>query len=172
MSSIFIRTIRTPIGEMTAGVTDKGLCMLEYDDPARMKKHQSAFKDSYTLIDADASNPLLNQLERELDAYFEKELKIFETPIDLIGTDFQQKVWNELLTIQYGSTRSYLEQSKAVGDVNAIRAVANANGQNRISIVVPCHRVIGSNGSLTGYGGKLWRKKYLLELESNQQSLF
>jgi len=172
MRMIHTRSIQTPIGEMYAGATENGICMLEYDDPTRIKKHKSAFSDNYELREADPSNELLTQLEKELEAYFKMESKTFDVALDLIGTDFQQKVWTELLNIPFGVTRSYLDQSKSVGDVNAIRAVANANGQNRISIVVPCHRVIGSNGSLTGYGGKLWRKKFLLELESNQGSLF
>jgi methylated-DNA-[protein]-cysteine S-methyltransferase len=85
--------------------------------------------------------------------------------LELEGTDFQKKVWNELLNIQYGETKSYLQISKILGDVSAIRAVANANGQNRISIIIPCHRVIGSNGNLTGYAGGIWRKKWLLDHE-------
>jgi AraC family transcriptional regulator of adaptative response/methylated-DNA-[protein]-cysteine methyltransferase len=87
------------------------------------------------------------------------------------GTGFQQKVWKELLKIPYGTTRTYFQQAKALGDPKAIRAVAHANAMNRIAILVPCHRVIGSNGKLTGYGGGLWRKQWLLELESRQMTL-
>ena len=115
---------------------------------------------------------ILNRLENELNDYFKGNLKEFTIPLDLIGTDFQKKVWNELIKIPFGETRSYKEQSIAVGDLLAIRAVANANAKNKIAIVVPCHRVIGSDGTLTGYAGGKKRKKFLLELESKQLNLF
>ena len=110
----------------------------------------------------------------QLREYFEGQRNHFDFKLNPQGTDFQQKVWQELLNIPYGKTLSYLELSKKLGDVKAIRAVASANGRNPLWIVVPCHRVIGTNGSLTGYAGGLWRKKWLLEHESptGQQSLF
>ena len=172
MGLLYSRKIKTPIGSMHAAASSNGICMFEYDDPLRVGKNHSVFEESFEIQDAPSDHDLLNQLEKELFEYFAGDRKSFSLKLDLIGTDFQRNVWNELLNIEYGTTRSYLEQSKALGDINAIRAVANANGQNRISIIVPCHRVIGSNGSLTGYGGELWRKKYLLELESEQLSLF
>ena len=110
----------------------------------------------------------------QLDEYFNGSRKKFNLKLNPQGTDFQKKVWTELLNISFGKSRTYLEQSKKLGDVKAIRAVASANGKNPIWIIVPCHRVIGSDGSLTGYAGGLWRKKWLLEHESGvkQQSLF
>lgn len=110
----------------------------------------------------------------QLQEYFSGTRRLFELKLNLKGTDFQKSVWQELLNIPYGKTISYLELSKRLGDVKAIRAAAAANGQNPFWIVVPCHRVIGSDGSLTGYAGGLWRKKWLLEHESpyKQQSLF
>lgn len=110
----------------------------------------------------------------QLNEYFEGTRTHFDLQINLEGTPFQKKVWNELKTIPYGKTLSYLELSRQLGDVKAIRAVANANGKNPLWIVIPCHRVIGSDGSLTGYAGGLHRKKWLLEHESpyKQQSLF
>lgn len=110
----------------------------------------------------------------QLNDYFEGKRTEFNFKMNPMGTEFQQKVWRELLNIPYGKTMSYLELSKNVGDVKAIRAVASANGKNPLWIVVPCHRVIGTDGSLTGYAGGLWRKKWLLEHESptQQQSLF
>ena len=110
----------------------------------------------------------------QLQKYFEGQRSHFDFKINPQGTDFQQKVWRELLNIPFGKTMSYLDLSKKVGDVKAIRAVASANGRNPLWIVVPCHRVIGTDGSLTGYAGGLWRKKWLLEHESQskQQSLF
>jgi methylated-DNA-[protein]-cysteine S-methyltransferase len=110
--------------------------------------------------------PLLQQCRGELIEYFQGRRKVFGTPVSQEGTDFQQRVWGELLNIPYGKTISYLTLSRRLGDPKAIRAAASTNGKNRIAIIVPCHRVIGSNNELVGYGGGLWRKKILLELEA------
>ena len=117
---------------------------------------------------------ILQNAVSQLNEYFEGKRNDFDFKLNPKGTEFQQKVWKGLLQIPYGKTRTYLEQSKILGDVKAIRAVASANGKNPLWIVVPCHRVIGSDGSLTGYAGGLWRKKWLLEHENPtmQQSLF
>lgn len=116
----------------------------------------------------------LQEAVSQLQEYFEGKRQDFEFKLNPKGTDFQQKVWQELLNIPFGKTMSYMDLSKKLGDVKAIRAVASANGKNPLWIVVPCHRVIGTDGSLTGYAGGLWRKKWLLEHEtpSHQQSLF
>ena len=116
----------------------------------------------------------LKSAAQQLEQYFSKTRKTFNLKLNPIGTDFQKSVWQELLNIPFGKTRTYLEQSKLLGDAKAIRAVASANGKNPLWIVIPCHRVIGSDGSLTGYAGGIWRKKWLLEHESGvkQQSLF
>lgn len=116
----------------------------------------------------------LQEAVAQLNDYFLGKRKEFTFKLNPKGTEFQLKVWQELLTIPYGKTVSYMDITKKLGDVKAIRAVANANGKNPLWIVVPCHRVIGTDGSLTGYAGGLWRKKWLLELENptNQQSLF
>jgi methylated-DNA-[protein]-cysteine S-methyltransferase len=100
-----------------------------------------------------------------MDEYFEGSRKEFQLPLAPEGTDFQKRVWSELLNIPYGATCSYLDVARALGDANAIRAVGAANGRNPISIIIPCHRVIGADGSLTGYGGGLWRKEWLLRHE-------
>ncbi|TDE55237.1 methylated-DNA--[protein]-cysteine S-methyltransferase [Flavobacterium sp. GT3P67] len=117
---------------------------------------------------------VLQEAVSQLTGYFEGKRTDFDFALNPKGTAFQQKVWKALLDIPYGKTRTYLEQSKILGDVKAIRAVASANGKNPLWIVVPCHRVIGTDGSLTGYAGGLWRKKWLLEHENptTQQSLF
>lgn len=117
---------------------------------------------------------ILEDAVHQLTEYFEGRRKEFTLTLQLEGTEFQKKVWNELLNIPYGKTLSYLELSKKLGDVKAIRAVASANGKNPLWIIVPCHRVIGSNGDLIGYAGGLHRKKWLLEHESpvKQQTLF
>lgn len=116
----------------------------------------------------------LKEAVTQLQDYFEGKRTEFTFKLNPKGTDFQQKVWQELLNIPFGKTMSYMDLSKKLGDVKAIRAVASANGKNPLWIVIPCHRVIGTDGSLTGYAGGLWRKKWLLEHETptNQQSLF
>jgi methylated-DNA-[protein]-cysteine S-methyltransferase len=108
---------------------------------------------------------VINCIE-QLIQYFHGERRVFELPIHQTGTPFQQEVWNELMTIPYGKTISYLELARKTGDTKATRAVASANGKNNVAIIVPCHRVIGANGELVGYGGGLWRKKWLLEHEA------
>jgi len=121
--------------------------------------------------------PLLLQAVRELDEYFAGTRKVFELPLQQQGSAFQQQVWDELSKIGYGKTISYLQQSKFMNNPLGIRAIASANGKNHLLIVVPCHRVIGSDGSLTGFGAGIWRKKWLLEHEARvmgvgQTSLF
>ncbi|HYF30182.1 MAG TPA: methylated-DNA--[protein]-cysteine S-methyltransferase [Chitinophagaceae bacterium] len=120
--------------------------------------------------------PLVIQCVEELIQYFQGQRKQFDVPVYQEGTGFQQRVWSELLSISYGKTISYLELSKRLGDIKAIRAAASANGRNNIAIIVPCHRVIGSDQGLVGYGGGLWRKKWLLQHEARQvhgvQTLF
>ena len=127
--------------------------------------------------DVEISTKIPKELKEavlQLQDYFDGKRTSFTFPLNPSGTDFQKKVWDELLHIPFGKTCSYLELSKKLGDVKAIRAVASANGKNPLWIVVPCHRVIGTNGSLTGYAGGLWRKKWLLEHENpiKQESLF
>ena len=164
------KKIQTPLGEMLAIKSEKGLCMLEFFDGKSTEKQLKEIENLGEILEKD--DEILNRLETELNNYFKGNLKEFTIPLDLIGTDFQKKVWNELIKIPFGETRSYKEQSIAVGDLLAIRAVANANGKNKIAIIVPCHRVIGSDGSLTGYAGGKKRKQFLLELESQQLNLF
>ena len=117
--------------------------------------------------DMAQENALLLELEKQLKEYFAKERKEFTLPITLVGTPFQEEVWKVLQTIPYGETRTYKEQAITIGNPKGVRAVANANSKNRLSIIVPCHRVIGSNGTLTGYAGGLSRKEFLLNLEKS-----
>ncbi|MDV7186240.1 methylated-DNA--[protein]-cysteine S-methyltransferase [Lutibacter sp. TH_r2] len=126
-------------------------------------------------VDTSTEIPIcLKNCFLQLDEYFEGKRTNFNLKLNPKGTEFQQKVWKALIKVPYGKTKTYLEQSKVLGDIKAIRAVASANGKNPIWIVIPCHRIIGSDGSLTGYASGLWRKKWLLEHESGikQQSLF
>jgi len=157
--------IETPLGEMVAGATDEGICLLEFIDRRMLP---TEYKDLTRLLKTtleQGDNIHLKSLRKQLDKYFSGELKEFTIPLVTPGTDFQQAVWKELLEIPYGTTRSYQEQANALRRSDSVRAVANANGMNRISIIIPCHRVIGSNGRLTGYGGGLKRKKWLLDHE-------
>ena len=121
-----------------------------------------------------ASNEHVEQCIRQLDEYFNGQRKVFDLSLDLVGTSFQVKVWKELMNIPFGKTISYLELAKRLGDEKVIRAAASANGSNPVAILVPCHRVIGSNGDLVGYAGGLHRKKWLLEFEAGavQGTLF
>jgi AraC family transcriptional regulator, regulatory protein of adaptative response / methylated-DNA-[protein]-cysteine methyltransferase len=157
--------IETVLGSMVAGATADGLCLLEFSDRRMLP---TEYKDLMRLLKTsveDGENDHLTQLRIQLNEYFEGSRKEFSIPLVTPGSEFQKSVWKELLNIPYGTTRSYLEQSVALGKPDAIRAVANANGMNRISIVIPCHRVIGSDGHLTGYGGGLRRKRWLLDHE-------
>ena len=162
---ILTRIIPTPIGDMVAGATDDGICLLEFTD-RRMLNTEYKILGRYLKDEIeDGENHYTGQLSLELEEYFEGKRKIFSVPLVFSGTDFQKKVWNELLRIPFGTTRSYSKQAETIGGILSVRAVASANGMNKISIVVPCHRVIGENGHLTGYGGGLWRKRWLLDHE-------
>lgn len=162
---IDLKRIETPIGTMYAAATEQGICMLEFTDRRML---ETEFKDlakslNATLVQGD--NPHFETLEKELSEYFAGNRKEFTVPLFPVGTEFQKSVWKILMKIPYGETWNYRKQSEVLGDVKKVRAVANANGMNKISILIPCHRVIGSDGTLTGYGGGIWRKQKLLELE-------
>lgn len=162
---ITITRITTSLGPMLAGTTDKGICLLEFTD---RKMLETELKQLNKLLKAPllpGTHKHFDQLNREIQEYFEGKRKTFTVPLDSPGTDFQQAVWKELTTIPFGTTRSYKEQAVHLRQPAAIRAVANANGLNRIAILIPCHRVIGSDGQLTGYGGGIWRKQWLLDHE-------
>lgn len=167
---INITRLETPLGTMFACATDQGICLLEFTD---RKMLETEFKTLAKRLNANiiqGDNQHFKVLKKELKEYFDGNRKEFTVPLHTPGTEFQQSVWNLLRTIPYGATRSYKQQAIALNRPEAIRAVANANGMNRISIIIPCHRVIGEDGSLTGYGGGLWRKKWLLDFEkSNRQ---
>lgn len=151
---------KTPIGTAKIVGDENGISAITVVDDA---------------VETSAEIPeILKDCVQQLNEYFNGTRKQFGLKLNPQGTDFQKRVWKELLQVSYGKTRTYLEQSKQLGDVKAIRAVASANGKNPIWIIIPCHRIIGSDGSLTGYAGGIWRKKWLLEHEnpSRQKSLF
>ena len=175
---ITITYLDTPLGRMRAGATDEGICLFDFEYRRMidniMKRIETTLNDSFQ----EGHHPHFDTLKKQADEYFLGTRQVFDLPLHLVGTDFQKQVWNGLLQIPYAETRSYKKQSIFLGDVKAIRAVARANGENGIAIIVPCHRVIGENGSLVGYGGGLPKKKWLLEHEikhsgkTNQMPLF
>ena len=167
---IYRSQISSPLGILNVASTNKGVCMLEFDNEIRISKTLNTFsKLGYSIVNQE--NNHIHKLKIQLDEYFNSKRTEFDISIDMIGSGFQTKVWTALLNIPFGVTKTYKDQSIVVGDLKAIRAVATANGANKISILIPCHRVIGSDGSLTGYGGELWRKQFLLDLENNQKKL-
>lgn len=162
---ITVTRILTPLGPMLAGVIDENICLLEFVDRRMIETQIERLKKYLNAEVVPGQSKLFNKLDIQLREYFDGKRKYFDMPLSLPGTEFQVKVWKELQKIPYGSTRSYQEQSIALGSPKAIRAVAKANGDNRIAIIIPCHRVIGKNGELAGYGGGMWRKQFLFNLE-------
>jgi len=150
--TIYYSHVNSPVGPLLAAVSDRGLAALEFG--------RGQIPAGWVESD-EKTAPYVRQLKE----YFAGRRRQFDLPLDLRGTDFQKRCWRELLKIPYGETRSYADIARAIGNPAAVRAVGLANGQNPIAIIVPCHRVIGSDGSLTGYGGGLETKRKLLELE-------
>lgn len=165
MSNLQTIYYKTPIGTAKIVGDKNGIQSISVLDEVVSTEVETKFEEIPTC---------LQECITQLEEYFSGERTDFTLKLNPHGTDFQQRVWKELLNIPYNKIRTYLEQTKALGDVKAIRAVASANGKNPIWIVIPCHRVIGSDGSLTGYAGGLWRKKWLLAHENpvKQQALF
>lgn len=159
MNELVLAHIQTPLGIATIKGNENGIAAIAIADEG---------------VVSEVIPSVLQEAVTQLQDYFDGKRTYFDFQLNPVGTDFQQKVWKGLCEIPFGKTMSYLELAKQLGDVKAIRAVASANGKNPLWIVVPCHRVIGTDGSLTGYAGGLWRKKWLLEHEnpSTQQSLF
>jgi AraC family transcriptional regulator of adaptative response/methylated-DNA-[protein]-cysteine methyltransferase len=162
---ISVNRIPTPLGPMLAGATDEALCLLEFTDRRMLETQLQRLRSRLGAVLVPGSNPVLERVAAELERYFSGELQTFSVPLASPGTELQEQVWAELSRLSYGTTASYAEVARAIGRPGAVRAVARAIGDNRIAIVIPCHRVIGSDRRLTGYGGGLWRKRRLLELE-------
>lgn len=160
-SSYFYKTMPSPVGLLTLVANDHGLAAVlwENDDPKRVRLGP---------LHEDSKHPVLLEAERQLQDYFKGKRETFSLKLDFSGTEFQQKVWAALLTIPFGQTRSYAQIAEQIGNPNAVRAVGAANGRNPISIIAPCHRVIGSNGKLTGFAGGMEAKTFLLKLESKK----
>lgn len=162
---VHLSRVLTPLGPMLAGATDEGVCLLEFTDRPMLETQLRRLGRRLDAAFVPGANDLARRLEGELKGYFEGTLREFRTPLVAPGSEFQQRVWTTLRDIPYGSTRTYAAQAELIGSPGAVRAVGRANGDNRIAIVIPCHRVVGSDGALTGYGGGLWRKRWLLHHE-------
>lgn len=161
------KEVKTPIGVIVFGSSDKGLCLLDFKFRKSFPRILNRITEFFGNHITYGTSKLIELAEDELDQYLQGKLKIFTVPLDIRGSKFQIQVWDALMQIKYGKTVSYLDIAKIMGRPNAVRAIANANGQNGIAIIIPCHRVIGTDGSLTGYGGGIALKAKLLRLESD-----
>ena len=164
MTPCYSKEITSPVGKLTLVASDAGLAAIlwENDDPNRVRLGEPIPRDDH---------PMLIEAERQLREYFDGRRTKFDLQLDFTGTEFQKRVWSALLTIPYGETRSYAQIARQIGRPEAVRAVGAANGKNPLSIVAPCHRVIGSSGALTGFAGGLETKAFLLEHEGPQTRL-
>jgi methylated-DNA-[protein]-cysteine S-methyltransferase len=164
VTKLSYKTMPSPVGELKLVASGRGLAavLLETERTDRVRLQA---------MSEDPAHPVLVATQRQLEEYFAGARRAFDLPLDARGTDFQQRVWDELRAIPFGQTRSYGELAKRLGDANLMRAVGAANGSNPISIIVPCHRVIGASGKLVGYAGGLKTKAYLLDLESGRIAL-
>ena len=167
MNNINIQYHKTKIGEMILGSFDGSLCLLDFRYRKMRKSVDNRIKQGLNAEFIEQDDELVVKSKQQLDEYLAGERKEFDIPIITVGTNFQLNVWEALLKIPYGKTASYLQLAKDIGNPKAVRTVANANGANAIGIIIPCHRIIGSNGELTGYAGGLAAKKRLLKLEGS-----
>ena len=161
----------SPVGPLIAAATDEALCLLEFSDAAAVSQRLAELGRHYAGSVRPGSNGILDELWHQLEQYFRGERREFTLPLVYPGTQFQEQVWSALQEIGHGETWSYLDLARRIGDIGATRAVGAANGANPIAIVIPCHRVVNANGDLGGYGGGLWRKRILLDLERGQGRL-
>jgi len=166
-SIINMTEMSTPLGLMLAGATSQGVCLLEFTNRIRLEKEFIDLQKLLNAIMVAGRNQHLDQLQDELTEYFQGKRKIFSVPLHTPGNEFSQAVWKALQEIPYGKTWSYKEQAEMMNNPKAIRAIASTNGRNRLAIIIPCHRVIGSNGTMTGYAAGIDKKKWLLKFERN-----
>ena len=166
-NGISIKRISSPIGELILGVGGQGCCLIEFADRSDLRKTGPGGGRRFNLRVTDREHRLLDRVAGELDEYFSGQLNTFSVPLDFRGTPFQKAVWQALLSIPYGETSTYGEVAGRIGKPSASRAVGGAVGSNPVSVLIPCHRVIQTGGSLGGYGGGLWRKEFLLSLEGS-----
>jgi len=166
---VVLTRVLTPLGPLVAGANENGLCLLEFADRTILEAQIKRLRRHLDCVVTPGSNRHIEQVEGELAEYFAGRRTEFDVPLEAPGTEFQNRVWQALRRIPYGETRSYEQIARAIGKPTAVRAVGRANGSNRIPIVIPCHRVVRADGSLGGYGGELWRKRYLLQLEGHDE---
>lgn len=162
---VAVQPLTSPLGPMLAGAIDNGITWLEFADRTHLNQRYQQLQKRFRCAVLPVAHPHLEQLQQELVAYFAGQLKAFTVPLHPQGTPFQRRVWEELGRIPYADAIAYDDLARRIGQPTAMRAVAQANGRNPINILIPCHRVVGKDGSLTGYGGGLWRKRLLLRLE-------
>jgi AraC family transcriptional regulator of adaptative response/methylated-DNA-[protein]-cysteine methyltransferase len=167
LACLFARWLDTPLGAMLAIANDDGLCLLEFVDRRMLETQLATVRKRFGCAIVPGENDHLEQAADELVRYFDGSLTQFKVPLVMRGTPFQVKAWQRLMEIPCGETLSYAQMARDIGSPGAQRAVGKANGDNRIAIIIPCHRVVRSDGTLCGYGGGLWRKKWLLEHETN-----
>lgn len=165
VKEIHIQYYRTPFTELILGSFEERLCLLDFKDRKKRKSLDRRIQKGLDAVYVEQDNTLLRQTKKELDEYFAGERKTFDLPLLTVGTPFQLKVWETLQSIPYGMTATYAQLAQKAGRPEAVRAVANAVGDNAIAIIIPCHRIIGSGGTLTGYAGGLPLKQRLLERE-------
>ena len=165
VSCIVSSQIESPLGVLEAAATPEGICLLEFNDRRALKTQWATLRKRLNAAVVPGGNEHIEKLRDELSRYFAGRLTRFTVPLVISGTPFQEQVWNRLLRIPSGQTISYEHLAREIGRPGAQRAVGRANGDNRLAILIPCHRVVQKNGQLRGYGGGLWRKQFLLDLE-------
>ena len=162
---VHVHRAPTPLGPMLLGATDDALCLAEFVDRRMLPTQIKRIRRRLGAVFVPTTNPVIEAFAGELGRYFEGDLSAFQTSLQPCGTPFQHEVWDALAEIPFGETRSYAELASSIGRPTAVRAVGSANGANALAIVIPCHRVVGADGRLVGYGGGVWRKQRLLDLE-------
>jgi len=170
MNQIKIQYHKTKIGELILGSFEHKLCMLDFRFRKMRKTVDNRLKKGLQAEFIEEDDDILKKTRKQVDEYLCGERKEFNLPLLMIGTDFQKSVWKSLMTVKYGETASYLDLAKTINNKKAVRAVANANGANSLGLIIPCHRIIGCNGELVGYGGGLPTKKRLLKLEKDNSN--
>ena len=171
MNQINIHNYKTKIGELLLGSFDGKLCLLDFRYRKMRKTIDDRIRKGLNVNFVEHDDEILKKTREQLDEYLNGDRKEFDIPLLMVGTDFQKSVWDALMKIPYGKTASYLDIAKCINKEKAVRAVASANGANSLSLTIPCHRIIGSNGELVGYGGGVPVKKRLLKLEQNNSGL-
>ena len=170
MNQINIQYYKSKIGELIMGSFEEKLCLLDFKYRRMRKTVDSRIKKGLNADYIEQDNRILQETKNQFDEYLSGERREFDIPVLMVGSDFQKNVWKALMKVPYGTTATYLQLAKSIGNENAARAVAAANGANAIAIIIPCHRIIGSDGELVGYGGGLPVKKRLLKLEQSKST--